>query len=196
MEELISKIVEYGYLIIAIYSFGGGFFAILGGSILASMGKLDIYLVIFIAGLSNFIGSTVLFYLGKYQKREVAKLPIFVQHRTKIALSKILLKKYLIPTIFIQKFLYGIKTLIPLLLGFTNYNWNKFLILNSLASMIWSIVIGYVAFVSSDILRKFAQESEIHPIVLPITLFIILYILWKILDWRIDHWRENKKIRD
>ena len=42
--------------------------------------------------------------------------------------------------------------------------------------MIWAIVIGYVAFVSSDILRKFAQESEINPIVLPIALFIILYI--------------------
>ncbi len=196
MEEIISKIIEYGYLIIALYSLGGGFFALLAGSILASMGKLDLLLVIITAGISNFIGSTMLFYFGKYQKKEVAKFPIFIKHRTKIALSKILLTKYLIPSIFINKYLYGIKTLIPLLLGFTNYSWHKFLIFNGFASITWATIIGYFAMISSDFLQTFAKNSEIHPVILPITLFIILFILWKILDWKISHWRNNKKLRN
>jgi membrane protein DedA with SNARE-associated domain len=184
LDEIINSISTYGYIIIALYSFGGGFIALIGGAILSSMGKLDIGYVILVAGISNMIGDLFLFYIGKYQKKELSKYPFFIKHRRKMAYSKILIKKYAILSVFIQKYLYGIKTLIPIIFGITNYNFMKFAILNAFASIIWAVWVGLITFYSSDVILKFFEENEISPIFLPIILFSTLFIFWKFLDFK------------
>lgn len=184
MEDIITSISTYGYIIIALYSFGGGFVAIVGGAILASMGELDISLVIIIAGVSNMLGDMFLFYIGKYHKKDLAKYPFFIKHRRKMAYSKILIKKYDTFTIFLQKYVYGVKTLIPIILGLTNYNFSKFAILNVFASILWAISVGLGTFYSSNAIREVFNESELHPIIFPIALISILFLTWKFLDYK------------
>jgi len=186
MEDIISSISTYGYIIVALYSFGGGVLAIIGGAILASIGKLDLSLVIIIAGFSNMLGDLFLFYMGKYQKRELSKYPFFIKHRRKMAYSKILIKRYDIWAVFIQKYIYGIKTLIPILFGITNYNFSKFAILNIFASALWAVVVGFGTFYSSSFIREFFNNNEINPIFLPIAFILILFVGWKFLDYKIE----------
>jgi membrane protein DedA with SNARE-associated domain len=182
MEDIISSIATYGYIIIALYSFGGGFFALMGGAILASMGELNIVYVVLLAGTSNMLGDLFLFYIGKYHKREVSKYPFFIKHRRKMAYSKILIKKYATSTIFIQKYIYGVKTIIPILLGISNYNFLKFVTLNIFSSIIFAVSIGFGTFYSSAYIRKFFDENEINPIFLPLTILAILFLVWKYIE--------------
>lgn len=184
MEDIISTISDYGYIIIALYSFGGGLIAIIGGAILASMGKLDIVYVVLIAGIFNMIGDMFLFYIGKYQKKELSKYPFFIKHRRKMAYSKILIKKYDIFSVFLQKYLYGIKTIIPIIFGITNYNFKKFAILNIFASMLWAIVVGYGTYYSAGFIQSFFENREMSPIILPIILISVLLLIWKFLDYK------------
>ena len=186
MEDIINSISQYGYIIIALYSFGGGFFAIVGGAILASMGKLDIFLVIAIAGTSNMVGDLFLFYFGKYNKKDVLEYPFFIKHRRKVAYSKLMIKKYEIFTIFIQKYIYGVKTIIPILLGIVNYNFSKFAILNIVASFVWAVVMGFGGFYFANIIQDVITEYQINPLILPIILLIIIFIFWKWIDYKLQ----------
>jgi membrane protein DedA with SNARE-associated domain len=186
LEELLTSISTYGYVIIALYSFGGGFLAIVGGAILASMGKLDIETVLLVAGVSNMVGDLFLFYMGKYQKRELAKYPFYKKHRRKMAYSRVLVRKNHIIAIFVQKYLYGIKTLIPIILGLSNYNFQKFAILNMFASLIWTLSVGLGTFYSAEYVQEFMSLYDIPPYILPILLLSFLFGVWKFLEYKTE----------
>ena len=90
--------------------------AIIAAGVLSYAGKMDLSTSIVVAALANIIGSSFLFYMGRYNKS--ALMPYIKSHRRKLALSHILMKKYGDKIIFIQKFIYGLKTLVPMTIGY------------------------------------------------------------------------------
>ena len=150
IHELLPYIRDYGYIFIAFYSLGGGVLALVGGVFLASINEMDLIKVIVIVAISNGIGDLLLFYLGKYHRRELQNYSFWKKYRRKIAYSKILIKKYGVLAIFIQKFIYGVKTVVPIIFAITNYNFKKFAFFNVLASVFWSSSVGLIIFYSID----------------------------------------------
>ena len=67
---------------------------------LSYAGKMDLTTSILVAGFANVLGSSFLFYMGRYNKN--ALMPYIKAHRRKLALSHILMKKYGDKIIFIQ----------------------------------------------------------------------------------------------
>lgn len=67
-------------------------------------------------------------------------MPYFKKHRRKIALAMIKTKQHGIILLVTQKFIYGLKTFIPIAAGMAKYNFIKFFIINTLASLAWAIV--------------------------------------------------------
>ena len=63
-----DRLDDIGYAALFIYSFGGGFIGLATAAVLASLGKLSIGLSILLAGIANFIGSTIIFYFAKNSK--------------------------------------------------------------------------------------------------------------------------------
>ena len=119
MEDILSSLSTYGYIILFLYSFGGGMVAIIAAGVLSYAGKMDLSASIAVAACANIIGSSFLFYMGRYNKK--ALMPYIRDHRRKLALSHILMKKYGDKIIFIQKFIYGLKTLVPMTIGLTKF---------------------------------------------------------------------------
>ncbi len=189
MEETIQYLLEYGYIIIFLYSLGGGFVALLAGSVVAYTEKMDIFLVIFVASLANFVGSQLLFFFARYQRADVYR---FLQkHRRKIALVRMWLSRYGVSVIFIQKYIYAIKTFIPLVMGVSQYSCIKFSFFNFIASFVWGACIGASAYllgrVFIDAFYMLQEHSYLFPL-FGITLLAILYVFIS----RLSH----KKIKD
>jgi membrane protein DedA with SNARE-associated domain len=182
MEDIIASISTYGYIIIALYSFGGGMIAIIGGAVLASMGELEIGLVLLIAGTSNMLGDVFLFYFGKNQKSEIKNYNFFKKNIRKLAYSRVLIRKNDVFAIFIQKYLYGVKTIIPVILGLSNYNFYKFAVLNLFATILWTLVVGLGTYFSAEVVREFMQQNSIPAYVLPIFLLLFLVLTWGFLE--------------
>ena len=152
MEDILSSLSTYGYLILAFYSFGGGMVALIGAGILSSMGEMDITTSIFIATLFNFVGDSVLFYLSQTNKKEV--MGYMQKHKRKIAYTNLLMRKYGWAAVFLQKYIYGVKTLVPIVMGLTKYNFKKFVALNFFASIVWGLIVGLVSFYFSSAVRS------------------------------------------
>ena len=155
MDAIITSLSTYGYLILAYYSLGGGMLALIGAGILSSMGKMDITTSIVVAVVANAIGDNLLFYLARTNKEAVQKY--LTKHKRKIAWTNLLMRRYGWMAVFIQKYIYGVKTLVPIVMGLTKYDMKKFTILNIPASIVWGLVIGLVSYYFSDLVRSWVS---------------------------------------
>ena len=171
MEDILNSLSTYGYIALFIYSLGGGFFGIIAASTLSYMGKMDMTTSMLVAFLSNYIGDMGIFYMARYNKDVIQ--PYMAKHRRKFALSNLLVKKYGDWVVFIQKFIYGVKTLVPVAMGFSKYNFTKFGLLNAPASALFVGFFGFVSYQSSEGIIKIASYIKDKPWIYPIVLIAI-----------------------
>jgi len=162
VEDLIRNGGYLAYLILFLYSFGGGFVGLVIAGVLSYSGDLNIVVTMIVAGTSNFIGDQFLFYMARTNK--IYAKDTMKKYGRKVALAHLLMRKYGSPVVFIQKYIYGIKTLIPLAMGLTKYSFKKFTIYNVLATTIWAIVIGYGSYMLGEIILTYAEEYKYYGI--------------------------------
>jgi membrane protein DedA with SNARE-associated domain len=176
MEDTFSNLATYGYIGLFLYSLGGGFVALIGAGVLSFMGKMDLSLSIMIAFIANALGDVLLFYMARYQKSMM--MEGLRKHRRKLALSHVLMKKYGSWIILFQKFVYGIKTLIPIAIGLTKYDFKKFAILNVASSAVWALAFGFGSYYSGSALVKLAETISDKPWLAPVILVVLGGSLW------------------
>jgi membrane protein DedA with SNARE-associated domain len=176
MEDMLSNLETYGYVVLFLYSFGGGFVALMGAGVLSYTGHMDLTTSILVAFVANFIGDMVLFYMGRYNKKDV--MAYLHKHKRKLALSHILMKKHGSWVIFLQKYVYGIKTLIPLAIGITKYDLKKFAVLNFFASAIWALVIGIGSYMAGEAIKSAYEFIADRPYLAPVILLSIIGLIW------------------
>jgi membrane protein DedA with SNARE-associated domain len=151
LEDILKNLTTYGYIILAFYSFGGGMLALAGAGILSALGKMDIGTSIAVATVSNFIGDNFLFYLSQTNKKDVLKY--LRKHRRKIAYTNLLMRRFGWLVVFIQKYIYGVKTLVPIVMGLSRFDIGKFTFLNFFASILWGLVVGLGSYYFSTVVR-------------------------------------------
>lgn len=176
MDEMLNNLSTYGYIVLFIYSLGGGFVALLGAGVLSFMGKMDLSLSITIAFTANFIGDSLMFYMSRYHKKEM--MEYFKKHRRKLAFSHLLLKKHGSWIIIVKKFIYGLKTLIPLAVGLTKYDFWKFSGYNAIGAAIWAVAVGGLSFLFGGALIEGYKVVADKPYLAPVMLVIVGGSVW------------------
>ncbi len=168
-----TSLEHWGYLLLFFASFGGGYTAIVAAGVFCALGKLDITLSLLISFTGNCIGSSLLAYLARTQKKEFTRL--LQKHRRKLALTHIYMQKYGIWLIFFSKFLYGIKTIVPLGIGLSHYSLKKFILYNIPACILFTGSIGLISFFASNwMLDLFSKIEKIKGWQIALILFIFL----------------------
>ena len=176
MEEMVASLSTYGYVILFLYSLGGGMVAIVAAGVLSYSGQMDLTASIIVAAVANTLGDTLLFYMSRHNRPEM--MPYILKHRRKIALSHLLMKRYGDKIIFFQKFLYGIKTLIPLAIGLTKYSFMRFNILNAISAILWAIILGVTSYQAGAPLIRFVGFLGENPWTMPVIVGLLLGGLW------------------
>ncbi len=176
MESVMNSLSTYGYIVLFLYSLGGGMVAIIAAGILSYSGKMDLNTSIAVAFVANALGDSLLFYMSRYNKAQL--MPYLRKHKRKLALSHIMMKRHGDKIIFIQKFIYGIKTLIPIGIGMTKYPVVKFNILNIISAFIWAVGLGYLSYNTGEVLTEFSGYFSSHPWLAPLVVALILGLIW------------------
>ncbi|MDO9303877.1 MAG: DedA family protein [Sulfuricurvum sp.] len=176
MDDMLNNLSTYGYAVLFLYSLGGGFLALLGAGVLSFMGKMDITLSITIAFIANFIGDGLLFYMARYHKREM--MEYLSKHKRKLAFSHLLLKRRGSWIIVIKKFIYGLKTLVPLAIGLSKYSFLKFSLYNAIGAFIWAMVVGGLSYLFGGALIEGYKMVSGKPYLAPVMLLIIGGSVW------------------
>jgi len=175
------------YVIIFIFMFIEGDVVLFTAFYLASLGHLDVWILIAVAIIGVVFGDIVWYKLGATLEK---RSRFFRKIAAKITgpLDRRLATKP-ISTLCITKFTYGIHHAVLLRAGATKIPFKKYVITMFCAAVFWTSVIGglaYFSFFSVDLLKKYVKYGEIG------LLFGI------ILFWAITHFLSkisNKKIR-
>ena len=136
--KFIYLMKEYGYIILFAWSILEGEMGLIMAGLLCHTDDMWLPIAIFVAGLGGFTGDQIYFYIGRYNKSYVHRK--FKGQRRKFALAHLLLKKYGWPIIFAQRYMYGMRTIIPISIGLTRYDAKMFAFINLLSAWVWASI--------------------------------------------------------
>jgi len=186
-ENLINLLKEYGYIILFFWSILEGETGLVMAGVLSHTGDMNLYLAILVAAIGGFIGDQIYFYLGKFNKRWVLKE--LKAHRSKFARARILLRKYGISIIFIQRFIYGMRTIIPMAIGISGYDPKKYAIVNLISAFIWASITIIPSYIFGEEILSLLKWLKEHWYIGISFAGFILFLLWYI------NYKEEKRRR-
>jgi membrane protein DedA with SNARE-associated domain len=161
MEEyFIGLLREYGYVILFIWSIIEGEMGLIMSGIMSHTGDMDYFLSIFVAGLGGFTGDQIYFYIGRFNKNFIQRK--LHKQRRKFAIAHLLLKKYGWPIIFVQRYMYGLRTVIPMSIGITKYSAKKFALINLISAWLWAAITITPAYIYGAEILKFLAFAKQH----------------------------------
>lgn len=168
MEELfIGWLKEYGYAILYLWSILEGEMGLIMGGIMSHTGDMQYFMTVFVAGLGGFTGDQIYFYIGRFNKGFIQRK--LHKQRLKFAIAHLLLKKYGWPIIFMQRYMYGLRTVIPMSIGITKYSAKKFALINLISAWVWAAATVTPAyFYGAEILNLLAYAKQHWYFALPI----------------------------
>ena len=178
MEQfLIDALVQYGYVILFVWSVMEGELGLVMAGTMVHTGHMDMPTAIFVAGLGGFTGDQIYFWIGRYNRTWIQKY--LHRHRRKFALAHLLLKKYGWPVIFFQRYLYGLRTIIPMSIGLTRYSARKFALINFLSAQVWAAITIVLAYLFGKQILQVLEFAKHHwYFALPMAALILSGVLY------------------
>jgi len=173
---LVEWLKEYGYIILFIWSMAEGETGLVMAGVLSHTGDMNLYGAILVAGLGGFVGDQIWYYVGRYNKSYVHRE--FEQHRRKFAKARLLLRKYGMWLIFIQRFIYGMRTIIPLAIGVSGYDKKKFAIINFFSAFVWASITIIPSYIYGEEILQLITWAKHHWYISVGFLAIIFGTLW------------------
>ncbi|MFA5259456.1 MAG: DedA family protein [Candidatus Pacearchaeota archaeon] len=139
-----SFLLTYGYIILFIGTFLEGETILLIAGFLAHEKILFLPLVIIVAAVGAFLGDQFFFMIGKIKGKKIIKKYKLIENQV----SKInrLIEKYDISFMIGFRFVYGIRTITPLIMGTSNIPTSRFMVFNAIGAIFWAILIGCLGY--------------------------------------------------
>jgi membrane protein DedA with SNARE-associated domain len=137
MESIIDP---YGYLALLIRTFLEGETILVMGGFAAHQGYLHLPWVIAAAFVGTLCGDQLYFYLGRrHSQALLARRPLW---QAKIDRVHGLSERYQYPLLLGFRFLYGLRTVIPFVIGMSRIPAGLFISLNIVGALVWAVLIG------------------------------------------------------
>jgi len=137
MEHLFLEwLKEYGYIVLFGWSILEGELGLVMAGIMSHTGDMILPIALIVGAFGGFVGDQIYFYIGRYNKNYIVT-KLHTQRR-KFAIAHLLLKKYGWPLIFVQRYMYGMRTVIPMAIGLTKYSARDFAIINFVSAIFWA----------------------------------------------------------
>lgn len=145
-------VARYGYAAVAVGALMEGETVLLAAGFAAHRGLLDLRLVMLIAALAGTLGDQIYFALGRRHGASLLRrLPRLAGQLPRV---QALLERHhtgLIPAI---RFMVGLRTAGPLLIGWAGVNPWRFALLNMLGAAIWAVLVGGLGYVFGATLER------------------------------------------
>jgi membrane protein DedA with SNARE-associated domain len=187
-EWLVDLFARYGYAVVfvgVLLENTGvpvpGETMLLAGAALAQFGRLSLPWVIVAAIAGAILGDNIGFAIGRRGGRRLAE-----RHGPKVGLTHARLlqfdrffDKYGAPTVFVARFVTGLRVFCAVLAGASGLGWRTFLFYNAAGAIVWSTVIatvGYSLAYSWDTLERWIGRSGGFALALVAIVAVVAYL--------------------
>ena len=155
---LSTFLASYGYLALLLGTFLEGETILVLGGIAAHQGYLKLTGVILSAFAGSLMGDQLFFFLGRRHKDYILKKRPAWQIR--IERVSRLVARYENITILIFRFLYGLRSVTPFVLGMSGVRTAKFIILNCCGALLWAVVVAVAGYLFGNVLEGLLGEIK------------------------------------
>ncbi len=156
MSELVAK---YGYQAVLIGTMLEGEMILVLGAIAAKLGYLKIGLVVLAAFVGSYVGDQFYFWIGrKYGHRLLARWPSW---RMRMTRATRLLEQYDTWFILGFRFVYGVRSISPFVIGMSRISAWRFVLLNMIAALVWAAALGGVSFALGGVMKTLLARFEV-----------------------------------
>lgn len=176
MEELVAR---WGYWIVFAGSLFEGESVILTASVFAAKGVLSLYKVMLVAFIGTLVADQALFHIGYYHGHKILKIFPKLQQPSKRAFA--LLHRYDTWFILTFRFIWGIRTISPLVIGTARVNFKRFSLLNLVAAAVWSGVSCSAGYFFGGIIVRYMGSWQFFGLV---SILAVVGIVWGLWMWQ------------
>ncbi|WP_368360741.1 DedA family protein [Acidithiobacillus ferrooxidans] len=177
LEMVIAFLRQYGYWILFIGTLLEGEAVVIVAGALAHAGVLDLPLVIFVSWLGSTLNDQVLYQLGyRYGERLLNMLPRFL--RRHVGQAEGLIRRFGDWVTLFFRFIYGTRTITPILLGVHRYPAQRYLWMNPAAAAVWAAAIAGIGYALGASLRSLLKSVQHVQIVLLLLLIAVALAYW------------------
>ncbi len=166
----------YGYVAIFIGTFLEGEAVLVLGGVAAKMEYLELPWVIVCAFFGTILGDQMVFFLGRY-KGEVLleKWPIWRKRADKVLP---ILERHRLLIIVGYRFVYGMRSVTPFVLGMARVPIIEFVALNILMAAVWASLIGTLGYAFGHGLELILGDIKNYEIMVLLSIIIVSALLW------------------
>lgn len=185
LEQLVT---DYGYLALFIGTFLEGETIMVLSGLAAKRGFLELHWVMLVGGLGSLLGDQFFFFLGRrHRNRPVVRFPTM---RDKMVLAGGLLDRHRVPVMLGFRFLYGLRAVLPYVIGAGPVRVPTFFVLNLLGAIVWAASVAWGGYALGTGLELFLGKLK-------------KYELWVfgglaglgLLVWLLNYWRARRRRR-
>lgn len=162
----------YGYWALLAGTFLEGETILIIGGFFAYLGYLNLPLVMVIAFVGSFSGDQVYFIVGRRFGRNL--LAKHAKWQRRVDRVHELLEKYHDLIMLGFRFVYGMRTLTPFVIGLSkNIKSSRFVAFNAIGALIWSVVISAGGYIFGHALERILKDVKRYQIEIIIAMSII-----------------------
>jgi len=171
-----ANIIHFGYIIILLGTFFGGEALLVIAGFLAHRSYLDFSLVVLIAILGSFASDQLYFYLGRKKG-----LPYLDKHESWKSKSQRIFKllhrhKNLVIVLF--RFVYGVRSITPFLIGVSDVSPLKFLVLNITGALMWAMILTSLGYVFGQAATLILDDIKKYELLITELIILVALIIW------------------
>jgi membrane protein DedA with SNARE-associated domain len=156
--ELKHLIAGYGYFAILIGTFLEGETILVLAGLAAHQGYLDLTGVILAAFTGSLCGDQFFFFLGrKHSEAVLSRRPAW---KDKVQKVNRLLNRFQTQLIIGFRFLYGLRTVTPFVIGMSCVSTKKFVLLNAAGALVWAAAFGSGGYIFGRTLKMLIGKIE------------------------------------
>lgn len=182
LENLLN---DFGYLALFIGTFLEGETILVLAGLAAAHDYLDIKWVIFVAFIGSYAGDQLWYFLGRrYGITLLNKKPKWRKSADK---ALVYLKKYPDLWVLSFRFMYGLRTVMPVAIGLSGYPVKRYILLNGIGAIVWAIVLGGASYYFGAAIKTVLNNIKDYELYLFGLIIIIGTIFW------IRRYQKNKK---
>jgi membrane protein DedA with SNARE-associated domain len=175
--DLSALLHQYGYLVIFLGTLAEGETMLMLGGYFAHRGYLDLGGVIVTSFVAAVCGDQLLFHLGRRHAKGLLERFPRLRDKVNVALRRV--EDHQVKVALSMRFLWGLRTALPVALGLTSMNARKFFWLNLASAAVWANVFAAVGYGASKLVSQIVDNlSRYEKWIFLAAAVIVALVLW------------------
>ena len=184
IEQLIES---FGYLALFVGTFLEGETVLVLAGFAAQRGHLALPWVMVVAFAGSLLGDQLFFLLGRWKGK--AFLDRRVSWRPRVEQANRLLERHHTWILLGFRFLYGLRSVIPFVIGTTRIPTGRFIVLTVIGGIVWAVVVGWLGYLFGQAMAALLEDVKRYELVILGALAAGGFVIWGI-----SHLRTRRRV--